>query len=93
MIRWTLLAAYGKSGGSTAVLMTPAYTAKMERMTQARNTRANLLTYFTPTNTTVAMEIKRMVPYTRMLLSRAASASAPSSPSRGKMAALGTMYI
>lgn len=76
-----------------AVLMTPAQTAKMERMTHARNTSASLLTYFTPTNTTVAMEVNRMVPYTRMLLSRAASASAPSRPSRGNMAALGTMQI
>lgn len=63
----------------------------MERMTQARNTRASLLTYFTPTKTTVAMEVNKMVPYTRMLFSRAASASAPSRPSRGKMAALGAM--
>lgn len=70
-----------------AVLMTPAYTARMERMTQAKKTSASLLTYLTPTNTTTAIKLSTMVPYTRMLLRSAASASGPSRPSSLKMAA------
>lgn len=40
-----LLITHLNSGGSMSVLMTPAYVAMMESITQARNTRASLFTY------------------------------------------------
>lgn len=53
---------YGKSGGSNADLITPAYMARMDRITQARNTKASLFTYLTPTNTTIAIMAIMHVP-------------------------------
>lgn len=41
----------------------------IEIITQAKNSEAHLLTYFTPMNTTSAIMIRRTVPYTRMLFS------------------------
>lgn len=40
---------------------------RMEIITQARKSEANLFTYLTPTNTTRVMKVRKMVPYTRIL--------------------------
>lgn len=62
---------------------------RMEMITQARKSEANLFTYLTPTNTTRVIKVKKMVPYTRILFRVALDMSWV--PEGWKMAAGGAM--